>query len=203
MGISHPEPIKGLEEFGSNNKVNHKKSIKGIIMRKSIFLMVVPFLILSIFSAGCTSSDSSAQSSPITSSSASVQITDLNLGDTAILNYNGESESVTITDFNQTSGDVEVSVKNVGNTAITSSDVSSYIYVIDWGGVKHASQWGYYPGGKDSFYPGDSDSEKYNIYQNLQDMSGEALKGKLTLYYTLGDQTASWILKWNSLFIPN
>ena len=71
MGISHPEPIKDLEEFGSNNKVNHKKSIKGIIMRKSIFLMVVPFLILSIFSAGCTSSDSSAQSSPITSSSAS------------------------------------------------------------------------------------------------------------------------------------
>src|SRR5208337_2918012 len=124
----------------------------------AILLVIVAAFIAGMYQ-GVSSTPSSSQ---ITGD----KTTDLNMGDSVTLNYNGEQESVTITDFNQTSGDVGITTKNVGDKAITEY---GDIYVVDWGGVRHdvdplselagrvAPIGPVYRGkwGNDSFYPGD------------------------------------------------
>jgi hypothetical protein len=89
-------------------------------------------------------------------------------------------------------------IKNVGEKAINGFDVVQS-WVTDWGGVKISSNkyntgprpiWDKTPYGYSPFYPGD-DTIQYESYT----FSDKSLEGKLTFYYQLGDDTASWIIK--------
>lgn len=160
-----------------------------------IFLMTF-LIILSVGIAGCLSRAPSGTSAPIPSASTSSQINpqsnSLKLGEATILEYNGMKKSVRIVSFDQNSGNVTIESKNIGDKAITRGSI---VTIVDWGGVRHNEEihpWTLY----DDLYPGESRSDKFNIYEDLQDrMSEKALNGRLTLYYTLGDQSASWIIK--------
>lgn len=132
--------------------------------------------------------DSSSQSK-----AAVIQSTnhDLKIGDTAIIEYNEFKKAIKVTSFDETKGILLFETKNVGDKAIT---LGSTAWVVDWGGVRHDPLLSY---GRltDDFYPGESRSTSLNLYQEFQGMREKALAGKLTFYYSLGDQNASWIIK--------
>ncbi len=123
---------------------------------------------------------------------SSVQMTTrgLNIGDTAIIEFNGLKISVIVTGFSETSGLVYYNEKNIGDKAIT---IATPKWVVDQKGIRHDSPdpW---PGR--NFYPGESITSEINLF-SLQGMNrgGNAWNGQLTFYYGLGDQYASWIIK--------
>jgi hypothetical protein len=191
--LQNPEsPIKGKKKRSALEWV--AIILGGIIL---IFFLIA-------FIAGMMANLTSGSSLNTQSSGGT---TDLNIGDTAILNNNGETVAVTVTGFNQTTGDIAVFVKNIGNVAIQQGPYNPNdpyddheSYFLDWGGVKHGvtGSLGY------NLYPGDSRNVTYSIYWSegapyntnmIETKDDEALKGKLTFYIPFGDQIASWIIK--------
>jgi hypothetical protein len=87
-------------------------------------------------------------------------------------------------------------IKNVGDKAITELPLN--YWVTDWAGVTIKDSIGYHLCGAmyrcidsdDPLYPGDSIS-RIGTFR----FSDKSLEGKLTFYYQLGDDTASWIIK--------
>jgi hypothetical protein len=227
-----------MGESESNDKINHKKSINGILMRKIIILMVVLLLIFSVVIAGCTSDDTASSTmttqpttkivtpkpttisptiqsivvtsptpqatiqsyasvtqkienpTPIETTTSIISTTfPLKLGETTIMEYNGFKKSVRVVSFNQQIGVVVIESKNVGDSTITKG---SKKWVIDGSGVEHISPdpWEL----TDNFYPSESRSNEFNVYE-LQDMTPKVKSGKITFYYSFGDQIASWVIK--------
>jgi uncharacterized Zn finger protein (UPF0148 family) len=174
-----------------------------------ILLVIVASFIAGMYQ-GVTSSSSSSptlssstaisvadvQSTTISTSTVSDQSTNLNNGDTAILTYNGNTESVNI-NYNQMSGKISTVVKNTGDKAFT---VPTTIFLVDWGGMEYGPRYISMPSyHSDPIYPGDSIPTEGTISGFFigtdADLQQKAMQGKLTLLCKFGDQTASWIIK--------
>jgi hypothetical protein len=125
-----------------------------------------------------------------TPSSAQMTTHGLNIGDTAIIEYNGLKISVIVTGFSETSGLVYYNEKNIGDKVIT---LATPKWVVDQDGIRHDSPDPWLGG---NFYPGESKTSELNLF-SFQGMNrgGKAWNGRLTFYYGLGDQYASWIIK--------
>jgi hypothetical protein len=168
--------------------------------KESIPLMIVIIIFLLCFSlciVGCVSdsSPSATTDNPLSTATLSGKSTALKIGDTAVLDFNGMKKSVRIVSFDQKNGYLTIESTNVGNETIT---IGGSAWLVDWEGTKHPlSSSG---GGTDAFYPGDSRSATWSIFDaqiSGLDTAGreKVMKGPLLLYSSLGDSEASWILK--------
>ena len=112
--------------------------------------------------------------------------TGLKIGDTAIFEFKGFKKSVRVTGFNETSLIMSFETKNTGDKAIATI---SRMWIVDGNGVHYnlpeLEEKGLSFG---ELRPG-----SVNLYQ-LHGNQDTIKKGKLTFYYSFGNQEASWII---------
>jgi hypothetical protein len=112
--------------------------------------------------------------------------TGLKIGDTAIFEYKGFKKSVRVTGFNETSGIMYLETQNVGDKAIATK---SRMWIVDWNGVHYDL-----PELQDEGVShGEPRPGLFNMYQ-FPDLNDSTKKGKITFYYSFGNQEASWII---------
>jgi len=112
--------------------------------------------------------------------------TGLKIGDTAIFEFKGFKKSVRVTGFNETSLIMSFETKNTGDKAIATI---SRMWIVDGNGVHYNLPE---PEEKGLSF-GESRPGSVNLYQ-FHGNQDTAKKGKLTFYYSFGNQEASWII---------
>jgi hypothetical protein len=111
---------------------------------------------------------------------------DLKIGDAVIFEFKGFKKTVRVTGFNETSHMVIIETKNTGDKAISTI---SRMWIVDGNGVHYDLP----EFQDDSLSPNESRSRLVNLYQ-FHGIQDSTTKGKVILYYTFGNQEASWII---------
>ena len=143
------------------------------------------FLIVLVLFAGCTTTPFRESGVELTSQPDSSR-NGLNAGDSAIFEYKGFKKSVRLTGFNETSGIVYFETQNTGTKAIP---MKSRLWIVDSDGV----QYDLPDLDPEGVSPGESRPGLINIYQ-VHGIRNSTEKGNVTIYYSSGNQEASWII---------
>ena len=143
------------------------------------------FLIVLILFSGCITTPSQGSDVQLTHQPDPSR-TDLKIGDTAIFEFKGFKKSVQVTGFNETSHLVYIETKNTGDKAISTI---SRMWIVDGNGVHYDLP----ELQEDGLSPNESRSRLVDLYQ-FHGMQDSITKGKVILYYTFGNQEASWII---------
>jgi hypothetical protein len=153
-------------------------------MRYLVLVLGFSLIVLILFS-GCINTPSQGSDVQLNHQPDPSRTT-LKIGDTAIFEYKGFKKSVRVTGFNETSGIMYLETQNIGDKAIATK---SRTWIVDWNGVHYDL-----PELQDegvSF--GNLHPELFNLYQVLG-LQDSTKKGKITFYYSFGNQEASWII---------
>lgn len=143
------------------------------------------FLIVLVLFSGCTATPPQGSGVHLTLQPGKTR-SDLKIGDTIIFEFKGFKKSVQVTGFNETSHKVYIETKNTGDKAISTI---SRMWIVDGNGVHYDLP----ELQEDGLSPNESRSRLVDLYQ-FHGIQDSTKKGKVILYYSFGNQEASWII---------
>jgi hypothetical protein len=152
---------------------------------RHLFLALGFLLIVLVLFSGCITTSPQDSGVRVTLQPGNTR-SDLKIGDTVIFEFKGFKKSVRVTGFNETSHMVIIETKNTGDKAISTI---SRMWIVDGNGVHYDLP----EFQDDSLSPNESRSRLVDLYQ-FHGIQDSTTKGKVILYYTFGNQEASWII---------
>jgi len=153
-------------------------------MRYLVLVLGFSLIVLVLFT-GCVTTPTQGSAIQLTHQPDPSR-TGLKIGDTAIFDYKGFKKSVRVTGFNETSLIVSFETKNTGDKAIATI---SRMWIVDGNGVHYDLP----ELQEEGLAFGESRPGSVNLYQ-LHGNQYVTKKGKLTFYYSFGNQEASWVI---------